>query len=313
MQDDQMSPTWSVTTLTRNTKADFCRYVAWYFEQGASRLHLYFHNPEDPNIALVENDPRVDVVRLTPQLMEELEIVHNNHGLMQNNIGPHAYSRAQTDWMLRCDIDELIYCVDGRKPGDLLATLNQNEIDVIRLEMAEHLAGPQVDGMMRFRIRMNEDDLDTVYGDVGKLLVARQGLIGHRQGKSMSRTGVPFLRMNTHSARMGRERNKRPRELVALMLAQIWLLHFNAGPMADWMNTLEYRLRFSSFDPVLADRLRQLLAEGDAGLPEIERIFQTINEFDDERFQKLVGLGYGVKARLDIDGIVRKHFPDTVV
>lgn len=303
-----MKPTWSVTTLTRNTRYDFCRYVAWYLEQGAECLHLYFHDPEDPNIALVENNDRVDVTRLTPDLLAELAIVQNNHGLMQANIGTHSYRRSRTDWMLRCDIDELIFRADGRSLADLLAELDPKEVDTIRIDMAEYLRGGGTATTLRFRTEIADRDLEKVYGDVGPLLASRFGFLGHRRGKSISRCGQDDLLMQIHVSRYT-DRAKRPRELVGKMLAPIRLLHFNSGTLEQWMDSLHYRLDFSSFDSVLAQRLRDLLAEGEAGNAEIARIYKVINEFDESRFQALAALGHGFVMKMDFDALIAKHFP----
>lgn len=178
-------------------------------DQRASRIHLYFHDPNDPNIALVEHNERVEVTRLTPALMEEMEISDDNHAQMQSNIGPHAYRRATTEWMLRCDIDELIHIPGDRKLADLLAQINPKEVDSIRIEMAEVLQSGRTGSAMRFRTEIPESELEAVYGDVGPLLAKRLGLIGHagarRSREQASRTRCcRFMQYVTLTPRKGR-------------------------------------------------------------------------------------------------------------
>lgn len=79
------------------------------------------------------------------------------------------------------------------------------------------------------------------------------------------------------------------------------------------MGSLHYRLEFSSFDPELNRRLRQLRADGEAGAMEIERIYRIINDFDDDRFQYLVDHDHGFEVSLDIDALVSRYFPSATI
>lgn len=301
-----MSPTWSVVTLTRNTRAEFCRYVSWYLELGADRIHLYFHDPDDPNIALVEADERIVVRRLTEALSTELGICNEGLSKVQDAIGRHAYSRLDTDWALRVDIDELLH-VPGHSVPEMLSNVPDDVLTAL-IYMAEHLPGGARPDEYRFRTMMTDEALDRVYGAKADLVRSRMGLIGHRQGKSVSRSGVEGFELFTHSGRYPDRKRlvKRPRITDQF---GVYLLHFNGTDFDTWNRTLEYRIKYSSFDPVLSKTLREILGSRPERRSELREIFIRLNEFDEERFYMLKELGCGFSLKIDFDALIDRHFP----
>lgn len=302
-----MPGTWCVVALTRNTPDEFRRFVAWYLDLGASRIHLYFHDPEDANIALVEGDERIDVVRMTDALIDELSIERNDLAKMQDVIGSHAYSRMDADWLLRCDIDELLYLSDGKHISEILDAVPE-DLQTLRFEMAEHLQGHAHPLEYRFRTVMENDALDAIYGSNARFLQKRMGMFGHRAGKGMSRGGIANLQIRTHVGRYS-QRAIKVRGMRVSEMTPAYLLHFNTGDFTNWFKTIAYRIKFSSFDPVLAQRLAELADSGDGAESAIRALFRELNEFDEERFNLLKALGCGFSIQIDFAGSVARHFP----
>lgn len=302
-----MADTWCVVALTRNSPDDFRRFVAWYLELGASRIHLYFHDPDDPNIALVEQDERFVVNRVSDELLNELNADRERLSQLQDLIGTHAYDRTDTDWILRVDVDELLYPGKDRSVSDLLGELPK-EILTLLFEPAEHIIGKKSDGQLRFRSVMSSETLEAVYGAFADLVRSRMGLIGHRMGKSISRTGIEGFQIRTHVGRYPERSTivKRPR---AVSRFGSYLLHFNAVNYETWRDTIGYRVQYSSFDPRLASELKAILISKVDTDAKLKEVFSAINEIDDAKFATLERNGVGFSLSLDLDGIVERHFP----
>lgn len=291
-----MSDSWSVVTLTKNTHAEFTRFVDWYRKLGATEIVLFFHDPDDPNIASVQDATDVRVVRLTDELLSEMGTDRSNHAWLQDNIGTYAYRSLKTDWVVRLDIDELLYVPDSTTLGQVLSTLPLDVQSPV-VSPLEVLPGLSPAGKHRLRGEMEPPVLAEIYEDAAQYLRSRKGLLGHRMGKSITRTGLTDLTINAHTARyIDRARPiKRPRIATT---HGIFLLHFNAEDFWSWQNKVLFRSRNASFDPALTARLRELDAMGAEGVEEMERLFAAINDFSDERFTRLVALGAGRELEL---------------
>lgn len=289
---------WAVVTLTRNSRAEFERFLAWYRRMGAARIVLYFHDPNDPNIALIEDASDVQPMILTDALLEELGIRRDDHASLQEQVGTHAYASLDTDWLLRVDMDELIYPTSGETLSQVLARVPP-EVEAPVIQPMEVLPGMTPDGKLRLRREMEADVLAEIYGDCAPYLKNRKGLLGHRMGKSICRCGLADIEIRTHTARYSDKRRpiRRPRLSAT---DGVYLLHFNAEDFWAWQAKVSFRARNASFDPALSARLRELEAMEEAGAEAMADLFERLNVFDAARFQRLVDLGAGMTLDLGL-------------
>ena len=63
-----MSEKWYVGAILKEPVSVALRFVAWYLEQGADQILLYFDDPKDPAASILEGHPKVRVVRCTPDV-----------------------------------------------------------------------------------------------------------------------------------------------------------------------------------------------------------------------------------------------------
>jgi len=303
-----MPKTWSVVTLTQNTRADFVRFVSWYRALGATEIVIYFHDPEDPNLALVQDAPDVRAMPLTDDLLAEMGLERQDHGGLQENIGSHAYPSLDTDWVARLDVDELLLPAPGKTVAGIIDEFAEDAVTCV-ISPAEVLPGRDPQGRIRVRTEMEPEVLAQVYGDVARYLTRRRGLIGHRMGKSLSRCGLDGFEVRTHSARYIDRRPLPGRPRISRTHG-IDLLHFNASSFDAWRRMLGARMFNASFDPDLTAHLRALATQGEAALDELRHLYERINVFDDDRFAQLVGLGSG--RALDLAGVVQPDIMDLI-
>ncbi|MCV2891383.1 glycosyltransferase family 2 protein [Ruegeria aquimaris] len=167
------------------------RFVEHNLTMGASYVHLFFDNPDDPAYDEFANQPgvitqRCDVAywarmdRRRPPYVERRQLLN----------GRVAYERCLTDWQAHFDADELVL-TQGTTLGELLARV-PGSFQTAHLGTVEPmLTGETSNGQVPFRRSVRHLKYRArlhVYGD--DLHVFRNGLFGHYQGKSILRAGL---------------------------------------------------------------------------------------------------------------------------
>lgn len=296
---------WRVGAILNETLADTLRFAAWYLAEGASALQLYFDNPEDRAIAILGDHPRIDCVPCRPEIWADLGMAPDARFVKRQNAAMSAAYRAATEpWFLNVDADEFLH-VEGRSIGALLAE-QAAETEAVRITTAEIVGTVAPSGKTQFRLPMQRDAAKRVYRDNAYVFGPRRmGLIGHPQGKSVTRTGIAGAIVRQHWVE--RADRSRVNERVLGPEAGCYLLHVIGQDYDTWRAKLDWRSASRGFTVPLTERIAAAMAGPD---PEARlRAFHAImHHMDAATLDRLDAEGARLQLSLDLDARVRDIF-----
>lgn len=300
-----MTSQWRVGAILNEPLADTLRFAAWYLDAGASGLTLLFDNPEDPALEVLASHPSVTCIPCTAEFWADLGLTPDTRFTKRQNMALSWVYRSMPDgWLLNVDADEFLHVINGAVSSFLAAM--PAETEAVRVETAEIVAGPAGATENIYRLPMERDVARRVYGDSAALFgPRRKGLIGHPQGKSFVRCGLPGVSLRQHWAQRAdgseiAERYVPVREGAAL-------LHHIGLDYAVWRAKLDWRLVSSGFTVPLTERIRAML-----DLPDAEERLRTLHAdlhgVDAERLDRLRAEGVSLELPIDLDGITARRF-----
>ncbi|WP_225028785.1 glycosyltransferase family 2 protein [Xinfangfangia pollutisoli] len=237
------APSWATVTTLREPPERVQAFVAQHVFLGASEIWLYFDDPEDPAIALVEPIPQVRVVRCT----EAHKAVHSGkagtHESRQKANAMQAYGLTRADWIIHLDADEMVQA--DLPMSTLLAGVSG---DVLRLAPFEalHYRKAAENGRPDHyfhgalpRLRKGRVAAKALYGRFYKAIP--QGMLSHTAGKHFVRTGLSGIEMRIHAPMQDGQRAQAEDTGAAR------LLHFHGGDWDHWRAHLERRLSSGAY------------------------------------------------------------------
>ncbi|NDW46673.1 glycosyltransferase family 2 protein [Ruegeria sp. PrR005] len=300
-----MTSQWRVGAILNEPLADTLRFAAWYLDAGASGLTLLFDNPEDPALEVLASHPSVTCIPCTAEFWADLGLTPDTRFTKRQNMALSWVYRSMPDgWLLNVDADEFLHVINGAVSSFLAAM--PAETEAVRVETAEIVVGPAGATENIYRLPMERDVARRVYGDSAALFgPRRKGLIGHPQGKSFVRCGLPGVSLRQHWAQRAdgseiAERYVPVREGAAL-------LHHIGLDYAVWRAKLDWRLVSSGFTVPLTERIRAML-----DLPDAEERLRTLHAdlhgVDAERLDRLRAEGVSLELPIDLDGITARRF-----
>lgn len=280
-------PSWATVTTLKETPERVKAFVAQHIYLGASEIWLYFDDPDDPSIPLVEKVPQVRVVRCTPEHKAVYGNKAGTHEGRQKANANHAYGLTKADWIIHLDADEMI---DSDLPvARILAGAADNVLRLAPFE-ALHFAKAAVNGRPAHYFRGALPDTRQghaaalqAYGRFAGTLTA--GMLSHAAGKFFVRTGLADTALSIHAPYMGEKRAK------GVQAEGARLLHFHGGDYQEWSVHLDRRLNSGAYiakfqkDKPGPDNLFHTLVtlkrrRGEAG---IRKFWSTVCEFGPEK------------------------------
>lgn len=245
-----MTARLTVATIAREPWPVLSRFLGWHLDQGAERIILYLDDPQDPAIAHLKGEPRVDVRPCTPAFWGGLGLKPDaRFTRRQRAVLGQAYAELSDCWLLVVDADELMW-TRGRTLTDALATLPDDALS-LRVRSAEQVR--LHDGTDAFRTPIARPLVNDVYGEDADLLRIRNGLIYHPEGKSFHRAGQTGLDLKLHWAK-GADGNITPGPVWGMEDAA-HLLHFAAPDYDQWRAKVDWRAGAHGFSQPMKDRL----------------------------------------------------------
>lgn len=252
---------WSTVSLVKDTKENIRRFVSWHLAMGAAHMHLFFDDPNDPSIEMLQGEDRVTAVACGDTFWKKLlgKNVIKRHGRRQNSATSFGYRQVQDGWVVNLDCDEFLYGPDLNL-ADWLAQ-HPEAVNVIRLRPAEQVLPNGEGGAERFRLPTDVDTLNSVHGDFALAMRGRGGFFGHTDGKSIIRAGLTGISLRQHWPQS--------EDRVAMMdmdiqaTPQFCLLHRNAEDYENWRRKLDFRVNSVSIPGPLREYLLDLLSKGD--------------------------------------------------
>lgn len=240
--------TWSVASTVAEPVELLCAFAAHYLDLGASEVHLFLDDPDQPGLDMLR---AIDGVRLTLCTDDYWQQVAGGRpdGQVMRQIrnANRAYHDCRTDWFFFCDADEFL--ASERPVADLLAGVPR-DVAFCRPRMAERAFPadhPQQDlfeGPLRRALPNRSAVLEAAYGDLAKMTT--HGLLGHVQGKSFVRASRTDLRIRIHfpvpadkdlEQQLKQDGKLRP----GPWLDDSWLIHF------DGLTPLHWKLKLLRF------------------------------------------------------------------
>lgn len=298
----------TLVSVTREPVDILLRFVAWHRSIGVDRIVLYFDDPEDPGIDWVSGLDFVSVIRCTPEFWLSLRQTQETRFVKrQNSALTHGYRAVDEGWVAVADADEL-FDIQGRSLSDLLGA-QSDEVRGLRIKTAEIVQTDAQDGLPRFRTELKPRIVDRIYGEKAVLLRRNWGLVGHREGKSFTRAGLPVKAIRQHFAVETGWIDMTDRLIGAEDGAR--LLHFFDRGYESWRKKLEWRLGAWGFRPDIADLLRPLLAEANTSGDEtgLRAVYQDMHHADEMRLSALRSAGALYEPQIDLMQVARDMFP----
>jgi FkbM family methyltransferase len=300
----QAGTTWATVTTLREPPERVKAFVAQHVFLGALEIWLYFDDPEDPAIALVEAVPQVRVIRCTEAHKAQHSNKAGTHEGRQKANANHAYGLTAADWLIHLDADEMV-----QADGPVSALLKGVQGDVLRLAPYEALSYAKAGQNGRpdhyFHGALPADRkgrvaAESIYGRFHKAIP--QGLLSHTAGKHFVRTGLAGMEMKIH----GPMRDGLRASAVETDAAR--LLHFHGASWEHWRAHLDRRLSSGAYiakfgkgdgtEDNLYFALQALRdAEGDKGLRAFWKAVCTYGP--DKRILRRLGALYRCNLWLD--------------
>ncbi|MCM2560882.1 glycosyltransferase family 2 protein [Lutimaribacter sp. EGI FJ00015] len=296
---------WGTVTLTNEPLARIARFAAHHLELGAARVTIYLDAPDALAEETFSRHPDVEVITCDDAWWARQKKPRMKaHQLRQVWVATQCYNLSDLDWLAHVDVDEFLL-PDGPLP-DLLAAVPADQAALL-VPPAELLAGSQPEAF-KLTPRMAGQDksaLTHLYPTFGSHL--RGGFVSHLEGKLITRTGIPGLRLGLHTlTHEGAPVQNRLRS------EQILLGHAHAPDWDTFRRHLDFRMTRGSYRKAEADRfkLRDVLAflvetEGEPGL---RAFFDEVCAASPTLVKELRARGMLVERPLNLDQAVARHF-----
>lgn len=283
----------TLVSVLREPLPHLLRFITWHRRQGVEAFRLYFDDPADPAIAALAGVADVVCVPCTTEFWESLGMAADERFTKRQCAAlTHGYRQVAEGWVAVCDGDEFFHV----EAGGLAPVLRGIAPDVaaVRLEPAEVIQTDVADGMMRFRTPMPRKAIDRIYGAAGLLVRRNMGLVGHRQGKSITRAGQEIGAIRQHWAQ-DVAGNMLP-EVVLDRAAGAYLLHFFDRGYESWRAKLAWRIGAWGFASAIREHLAPLhlaLQGGGDGAAEdaLRAEYRALHHFDAAKIAALDGIG----------------------
>ena len=298
-----MSVKWYVGAILKEPLDVTLRFVAWYLEQGAEQIALYFDDPVDPAADLLKDHPKITVNPCTPEFWRRIGICPDRPFVKrQNRALTHAYNQFQEGWFLNVDSDEFMYFQD-RTVAEVLESIDP-DVWTVKVLPAEVIQTDTNDVGDHFRCLMERPQIRSVYGSNMHYVAQRSGLVGHNAGKSFTRAGLNGVQMRQHWPVL----NDPPGENSTIGREQdAYLLHFFDRGFDSWLAKAGWRASARGFRNMIKAELKQI-ENSENPREEYLALYRRLHHFDDAQLRRLKDCNAHLYLELGLDDLVKQHF-----
>lgn len=294
---------WGIVATVKAAPEKVAAFVAHHLELGASRIWLYFDDPEDPAFPALSRLRRVTAIRCDDDHWARLSGRPERHQNRQSKNARAAYRACKLAWLAHIDVDEFLNLAqpEAETIADILATLPPAQW-TLRVEPFEAMNDPsltddiftarQFRGALKPRVAHLRSD---VLGGYAKILP--EGHLSHANGKSFFRTGIPDLQPRLHGAFYHGKRLPAP-----AFDRRLRLLHFHAQDRAEWIKALPFRVTRGAYQ--YHPELQSLLQK--AGPEEIAYFYNRTQRLTPELIALLASAGRLIEADLGLRAAVSR-------
>lgn len=238
------SESWGVVMTANEPSALVLSNVRWHLATGATAVHVYLDDPQDPVARGLEAISGCHVTRCDDACWAAHRGQKGRPASQMRRQAINANAArdaARTDWLFHIDADEFIW-QDGDF-GHELAT-HRDQRTELNLPVLERIFpdAPQRElfgGAFRATSDLSETDADAAFGDFAPFM--KRGQYSHGAGKSGVRVRSE-LRLGVHNAvRIGSE--GRHRRAPSRVSTTARLLHFDGVTPLHWLGKVLRYLR----------------------------------------------------------------------
>lgn len=304
-------PGWRVAATLREPVEVAAAFACHHLDAGASRVTLFFDDPDDPAIDIVGGLDRVDVVRCDDAHWQRLAGGRPATHYQRQVLNIRAAFRATgDDWLFHIDADEFLLMPGGILPD--VAPLGRRT-RWLRVPVAERIwdgpgdADDLFGGVFRRPLAGGPAAVDRVYG-AGHAHLYPAGTSGHPSGKAMIRPGAPIA-ATAHTVTdpdTGAILPHRPAR-------HITLLHFDGLSKCHWaLKHLRQVGRLLAGEKLYRDARRAVTVDilnADDPLARAFAWFDRIYRFDPQTLARLRASGHLLAPDLHIAAATRRLLP----
>lgn len=231
---------FATASLVKAPPQVLVEWAAYHLNSGIDEMHIFFDDPQDPAIALLEPHPSITCYRCDAQFWRDLVepmkrevpdvVPEKQHIMLRYLLGR---TDLNIDWLAHIDSDELIWA-----PGDLRTALHQqcreglDHVQMLPLEAVP--PRPQMQDPFR-EVTVFKEHKPKEYVEArerGVTAPFRTGKLfrGHRRGKALVRFGA-IKTMRVHGPTLGTLASGR---IASETADDLWILHYDAGSFDEW-------------------------------------------------------------------------------
>jgi len=249
----------TIATIAREPTPVLARFLRWHLDQGAARIIVFLDDADDPAGRALAGDPKVEFRPCSPALWAGLGVSATARFTKRQRAAMTAvYREVSQGWVMILDADELMWFA-GRNLPEGLAKLPPDTA-TLRIQTAEEVTLPG--DAKAFRLPIARGAVQTIYGADADLFRPRFGLVGHPEGKSIHRAGLPGIRLKLHWAVT--EAGDPVQGPVWGHAERAYLLHYFAPGYDRWRAKMGWRAGAHGFADPLKARLAQIAEGADA-------------------------------------------------
>ncbi len=243
---------WGIITTLKCDAQQTIEFVNYYLNNNVDYILLYFDNPDDPAIILLQDQVKITCIPCTESHWNTISLVEHKCVFERKQLsnirqGKEILKNKGIQWAISVDSDELLY-VFGNKNitiNRLLSEQNKN-IGAIRIRPYEAVVtrdqyNYRIFRARWFKVRLINDNLISLF--LYKLLhynvkgIVNKGFfLGHTQGKTFFRTKLEFDRVNQHNPTF------KSNNIKYIEFTEIGLLHFDCMLYEKWKERWLWRV-----------------------------------------------------------------------
>ncbi len=259
MKSSRRNLTWAIATTLKCTVKQTVAFVNYYLNLGANHIFLFFDDPEDPAVEIVEKNSKVTATRCTPEYFRkyingyfeqfDYQYVIYRQGLNATNALNWA-REMDISWIAHVDVDELIY------PGtrDIKLMLRRSPVEILRMTILEAVPEELEYENFFHEIRFYKSPAafhkSGLRYPVNSILLRLAVLLGvkspftlndryfraHYKSKCFVRTDLDIINMRIHTPAV------RKKHLIEFRSRRIFLLHFDSCGFQLWFDRYKFKI-----------------------------------------------------------------------
>ncbi|WP_366907545.1 glycosyltransferase family 2 protein [Tabrizicola sp.] len=285
---------WGLVTTVKAPEEQILAFVAHHLGLGASRLWLYFDDPDDPAFERVAKLPRVTATRCTDWYWAMRGGRHEQHQNRQARNARHTQRKCKLDWLGHIDVDEFLHA--ARPVSEILGAIPP-DIPNVLMESFEAMHTPDLPDDIftarHFRGPLHRQHRDLHSAIFGPAAVALpKGSLAHAIGKSFCRPAVKGLAIRLHEVFLNKER------LRSQFHPELRVLHFHAQDPVAWRRALPFRLVSGAYHHPIERPLQAFLT--DASDEVIDQFYEAAMTLTPEKIDLLMAHDRLVTANLTL-------------